>query len=69
MNLFSIIKLILNIQANKKLNYSNERVYKGLIDLEPNTEEILALAKQQELQKRRQAAKFLVNLFEFQFSK
>ncbi len=50
-----------NIQANKKLNYSNERIYKGLIDLEPNTEEIVAAAEQQELQKRKQAAKFLVN--------
>ncbi len=50
-----------NIQANKKLNYSNERVYKGLIDIEPNAEEIIALAEQQELQKRKQAAKFLVS--------
>ncbi|CAF1236851.1 unnamed protein product [Rotaria magnacalcarata] len=48
-----------NEQANKKLNYSNERIYKGLIDLEPNTEEIIAAAEQQELQKRKQAAKFL----------
>ncbi|CAF1262061.1 unnamed protein product [Adineta ricciae] len=46
-------------QANKKLNYSNERVYKGLIDLEPNVEEIIAAAEQQEIQKRKQAAKFL----------
>ncbi|CAF1252359.1 unnamed protein product [Adineta ricciae] len=46
-------------QANKKLNYSNERVYKGLIDLEPNAEEIIAAAEQQEIQKRKQAAKFL----------
>jgi len=49
----------INEQANKKLNYSNERIYKGLIDLEPNTEEILAVAEQQESQKRKQAAKFL----------
>ncbi|CAF0727342.1 unnamed protein product [Adineta steineri] len=49
----------INEQANKKLNYSNEYVYKGLIDLEPNVEEIIATAEQQELQKRKQAAKFL----------
>ncbi len=49
------------------MNYSNDRIYRGLIDLEPNTEEIVAAAEQQELQKRKQAAKFLVN-DEFRFS-
>ncbi|CAF2330381.1 unnamed protein product [Rotaria sp. Silwood2] len=49
----------INEQANKKLNYSNERIYRGLIDLEPNAEEIIAAAEQQEFQKRKQAAKFL----------
>lgn len=44
------------------MNYSNECVYRGLIDLEPNAEEIVAAAEHQELQKRRQAAKFLVKL-------
>ena len=57
----SLKKYILDfIQANRKLNYSNERIYKGLIDLEPNTEEILAAVEKQEYQKRKQASKFLV---------
>ncbi|UJR33770.1 hypothetical protein I4U23_021197 [Adineta vaga] len=49
----------INEQAYKKLNYSNERIYRGLIDLEPNAEELIVAAEQQEIQKRKQAAKFL----------
>lgn len=59
--------MIFLFKAHRKLNYSNERIYTGLIDLEPNANEIVAAAEHQEYQKRRQAAKFLVNLPIFVF--
>ncbi|CAF0921777.1 unnamed protein product [Didymodactylos carnosus] len=49
----------INEKVNKKLNYSNEKIYSGLIDLEPNINELVTMAEQQELQKRKQAMKFL----------
>jgi len=63
-NHFVTLVFPIHVQTNKKLNYSNERIYKGLID--PNAEELVALAEQQEVQKRRQAAKFLVKNFSIQ---